>query len=90
MLLCPKLTPAGSKVTNSKLTPLGGKEYTKLTPIGGVALSPKLAPLSSIAYSKLTPLGSKGYPKLTPVGSIILSSKLVLKGSRIIGVSLGY
>jgi hypothetical protein len=70
--------------------PLGSKGYTKLTPAGGVTLSPKLAPLGSVACSKLTPTGSRGYPKLTPAGSVILSSKLAPRGSRIIGVSLGY
>ena len=47
MLLYPKLTPAGSRVTNSKLTPLGSKGYTKLTPAGSVILSSKLTPLGS-------------------------------------------
>jgi hypothetical protein len=70
--------------------PLGSRGYTKLTPAGGVALSPKLAPLGSVACSELTPIGSKGYPKLTPVGGVVLSSKLVPRGGRIIGVSLGY
>jgi hypothetical protein len=82
--------PIGGRVTNSKLMPLGGRGYTKLTPVGSVTLSPKLAPLGSVACSKLIPIGSRGYPKLTPAGSIILSSKLVPRGGRIIGVSLGY
>ena len=90
MLLCPKLTPTGSRVTNSKLTPLGSRGYTELIPIGGIALSPKLALLGGIACSKLTPLGSRGYSKLTPAGSVILSSKLTPLGGRIIGASSGY
>jgi hypothetical protein len=90
MLLCPELMPVGGRVTNSKLTPLGGRGYTELTPAGSVALSPELAPLGSIACSKLTPIGSRGYPKLTPIGSVVLSSKLAPRGGRIIGASLGY
>jgi hypothetical protein len=82
--------PAGSRVTNFKLTLLGSRGYTKLMPIGSVALSPKLAPLSSIACSKLIPLSSREYPKLTPISSVILSSKLIPRGSRIIRVFLEY
>ena len=60
MLLCPELTPAGSRVTNSELTPLGSRGYTELMPAGSIALSPKLAPSGGVACSKLTPTDSRG------------------------------